>query len=159
MSQAQNYMKLEALLRRLQPVTDPSYQAALYLLSTDTELTDAAAKYIDSDGIDFTEIKRATQGFDDRTQQLIDVAHNLFSWNSACTVTPFDLSRLCYPMLDQVCKAFYISAGQVTVQIQGRETALPYMELDDGPYQKTVRFTNMLQQMQRATHEPEDPEL
>jgi len=141
MSQAQNYLKLEALLLRLRPITDPSYQAALYLLSTDTELTDIAAKYIDSDGIDFTRIKRSTQGFDDRTQKLIDVAHNLFSWNSVCLVTPFDLSRLCYPMLDQVCKAFYISVGQVTVQIQGRDTTLPHMELDDGPYQKTVRFT------------------
>lgn len=159
MSQAQNYLKLEALLHRLQPVTDPSYQAALYLLSTDTELTDIAAKYIDSDGIDFTGIKRSTQGFDDRTQQLIDVAHNLFSWNSACLVTPFDLSRLCYPMLDQVCKAFYISVGQVTVQIQGHDTALPHMELDDGPYQKTVRFNEMIQQMQKAACTPQEQEL
>jgi len=159
MSQAQNYLKLETLLHRLQPVTDPSYQAALYLLSTDTELTDIAAKYIDSDGIDFTRIKRSTQDFDERTQQLIDVAHNLFSWNSVCLVTPFDLSRLCYPMLDQFCKALYISAGQITVQIQGRDTALPHMELDDGPYQKTVRFNDMIQQMQKAACTPQEPEL
>jgi hypothetical protein len=159
MSQAQNYLKLEALLHRPEPVTDPSYQAALYLLSTDTELTSAAAKYIDSDGIDFTEIKQVTRGFDERTRQLIDVAHNLFSWNSACTVTPYDLSRLCYPMLDQVSKALFISAGQLDVQIQGRDTALPHMELNDAAYQKTVRFNNMLQQMQKAACTPQVPEL
>lgn len=158
MSQVHNYLKLEALLHRPEPVTDPSYQAALYLLSTDTELTSAAAKCINSDGIDFTGIKRSTQGFDERTQQLIDVAHNLFSWNSACTVTPYDLSRLCYPMLDQVSKALYIAAGQLDVQIQGRDTALPHMELNDAAYQKTVRFNNMLQKMQRAACEPDGPE-
>ena len=62
-------------------------------------------------------------------------------------------------MLDQFCKALYISAGQITVQIQGRDTALPHMELDDGPYQKTVRFNDMLQQMQKAACTPQEPEL
>ncbi|WP_312281024.1 hypothetical protein [Oscillibacter sp.] len=160
MTQAQNYLKLESLLHATQ-AKDSSYQAALYLLSTDAELTDTAAKYIDSDGIDFTRIKRSTQGFDERTQQLIDVAHNLFSWNSACTVTPFDLSRLGYPMLDQVCKALYISTGQVKVQIQERDTPQPRMELDDSSYQQSIRFAKAIERMQAGmSREPEaEPEL
>lgn len=146
MTQAQNYLKLEAQLRR--PELDASYQAALYLLSTDTELTNTAVRYVDNDGIDFSSLKKATQGFDEHTQQLIDVAHNLFSWNSACAVTPFDLSRLCYPMMDQVCKALYISTGQVKVQIQKRDTLHPRLELDDNAYQQTIRFTKAIEQMQ-----------
>lgn len=146
MAQARNYLKLEVQLRR--PELDSSYQAALYLLSTDTELTNAAVRYMDNDGIDFVGIKKATQGFDEHTQQLIDVAHNLFSWNSACAVMPFDLSRLGYPMMDQVCKALYISTGQVKVQIQDRDTPQPRMELDDSAYQQTIRFTKAIERMQ-----------
>lgn len=127
---------------------DSSYQAALYLLSTDTELTNAAARYTDGDGIDFSSLKKAALDVNERTGQLIDVAHNLFSWNSACAVTPFDLSRLGYPMMDQVCKALYISTGQVKVQIQERDTLHPRMELDDSAYQQTIRFTKAIEQMQ-----------
>jgi len=147
MTQAQNYLKLESQLHATQ-ASDSSYQAAIYLLSTDTELTDVAVKYVDSDGIGFARIKRSTQGFDDRTQQLIDVAHNLFSWNSACTVTPFDLSRLGYPMLDQVCKALYLSTGQVKVQIQERDTPQPRLELDDSSYQQSIQFAKAIERMQ-----------
>jgi len=158
MTQAQNYLKLEAQLRR--PELDASYQAALYLLSTDTELTNAAVRYMDNDGIDFVGIKKATQGFDEHTQQLIDMAHNLFSWNSACTVTPFDLSRLGYPMMEQACKAIYISTGQVKVQIQDRDTPHPRMELDDSAYQQTIRFTKAIEQMQAGmAQEPDESEL
>lgn len=159
MAQAQNYLKLESLLHATQ-AKDSSYQAALYLLSTDTELTNAATRYINNDGIDFVGIKKATQGFDEHAQQLIDVAHNLFSWNSACAVTPFDLSRLGYPMMDQVCKALYISTGQVKVQIQDRDTPQPRMELDDSSYQQTIRFTKAIEQMQAGmAREPDGPEL
>ena len=87
------------------------------------------------------------------------VTYRAYGEKESGVVTPFDLSRLCYPMLDQFCKALYISAGQITVQIQGRDTALPHMELDDGPYQKTVRFNDMLQQMQKAACTPQEPEL
>lgn len=61
MSQAQNYIRLESQLQRGSQTEDPSYQAALYLLSTDTELTELACKYIDGDGIRFTSIKRARE--------------------------------------------------------------------------------------------------
>ncbi len=159
MTQAQNYLKLESLLHATQ-ARDSSYQAALYLLSTDTELTNAAARYTDSDGIDFSSLKKAFLDVNERTGQLIDVAHNLFSWNSACTVTPFDLSRLGYPMLDQVCKALYISTGQVKVQIQDRETPQPRLELDDSSYQQSIQFAKAIERMQAGmSREPDGPEL
>ena len=159
MTQAQNYLKMESLLSATQ-ARDSSYQAALYLLSTDTELANAAARYTGGDGIDFSSLKKVARDVNERTYQLIDVAHNLFTWNSACTVTPFDLSRMGYPMLDQVCKALYISTGQVKVQIQDRETPQPRMELDDSAYQQTIRFTKAIEQMQAGmAREPDGLEL
>jgi hypothetical protein len=147
--QAQNYLKLESLLHRQAQLSDPSYQAALYLLSTNTKLTDAAAPYIGGNGIDFAGIKRATRGFHEHTRQLVDVAHNLFSWNSKCAVTPFDLSRLGYPMLDQVCKALYIAVGQINVQVRDRETSAPRLELDDDVYHRTKKINRAIEHLQR----------
>lgn len=148
--QARNYLKLEALLRRREQVSDPSYQAALYLLSTDTELTDAAARYVGGDGIDFAGIRRTARSFDERVRQLVDVAHNLFSWNSKCAVTPYDLSRLGYPMLDRVCEALYIAVGQVSVQVRDRDTDLPRLELDARSYDQAKKINSAIENIRKA---------
>lgn len=148
--QAQNYLKLEALLRRQAQVSDPSYQAALYLLSTGAELTDAAARHVGGDGIDFAGIRREARGFDERLRQLVDVAHNLFSWNSKCAVTPYDLSRLGYPLLDRVCEALYIAVGQVSVRVLDRETDAPRLELDGWAYAQAKRMTSAIENIRGA---------
>ncbi|BAK99382.1 hypothetical protein OBV_21840 [Oscillibacter valericigenes Sjm18-20] len=149
--QAQNYLKLETLLHRQAQISDPSYQAALYLLATNTELTNAAAPFISGNGIDFAGIKRAARGFDERTGQLVDVAHNLFSWNSKCAVTPFDLTRMGYPMLDRVCEALYIAVGQINVQVRDRETSAPRLELDDNAYRRTKKINRAIELMQKPS--------
>jgi len=159
MSQAQNYIRLESMLQRSSQAEDPAYQAALYLLSTDTELTELACKYIDGDGIRFTGIKRATTGYDEKTRQLIDVAHNLFSYNSPCKVTPFDLSRLGYPKLEQVCSALYIAYGQVAVQILDRDKAHPQLKLDDSHYRRAIQIQQQFEQMTAAATEQNAGEM
>ena len=73
---------------------DCSYHAAFYLLSQEPELFETARKCVTVDGIEFAKIKRLTKGFDETSRQIIDLAHNLFSWTSKCKVTPFDISRL-----------------------------------------------------------------
>lgn len=154
--QAQNYLKLETLLHRQAQVSDPSYQAALYLLATDTELTNVAAPYISGNGIDFSGIKRAARGFDEHTRQLVDVAHNLFFWNNKCAVTPFDLSRMGYPMLDRVCEALYIAVGQINVQVKDRETPTPRLELDDEAYRRTKKINRAIELMQKPEEHGEE---
>lgn len=39
----------------------------------------AACRYGLADGISFTGLKRVVRDFDDRTRQVVDIAHNLFS--------------------------------------------------------------------------------
>ena len=112
---------------------DCSYHAAFYLLSQEPELFETARKCVTVDGIEFAKIKRLTKGFDETSRQIIDLAHNLFSWTGKCKVTPFDISRLGYPYMEQACNAIFIASGEVQVQIQAAENGEPEMLLDDSP--------------------------
>lgn len=145
MSQAQRYTDLAALTGG-RPL-DPSYHAAFYLLSYDPEVYEAARKCVTVDGIEFAKIKRTTKGFDETSQQLIDIAHNLFSWSSKCKVTPFDISRLGYPYMELACHAVFIASGEVQVQIQTAENGMPELLLDASPYQRTQRIHRGMAQM------------
>lgn len=148
MLQAKRYNTLTALTGRNQ--LDSSYPAAFYLLSYDTELYEVACQYVNRDGIDFAGIKRATRGFDERSRQVIDIAHNLFSWNSKCNATPFDVSRLGYPYMELVCNAIYIAADEIKVVIEPDQNHKVQMTLDTEPYEKTKRIHSRLEQMQAA---------
>lgn len=132
MSQAQRYTVLTALTGN-RPL-DCSYHATFYLLSYAPEIYETACKCVSVNGIDFAKIKWLAKGFDDTSQQLIDIAHNLFSWTSKCKVTPFDISRMGYPYMEMVCTACYIAAGQMEVAI---EPGMDSLKLDDKEYQKT----------------------
>ncbi|MGC6175140.1 hypothetical protein [Lacrimispora sp. 38-1] len=149
MTQADRYMKLAALTKRTDTI-DSSYHAAFYLLSHDPELWETASRYVTVDGISFTGLKRATRDFDERTRQVVDIAHSLFSWNSKCNATPFDISRLGYPYMELVCNAFYIAAGEVQVVLSQRQDGKAKMTLDDSHYQNTKRICSQLEQLSRT---------
>lgn len=135
MSQAQRYTNLAALTGN-RPL-DCSYHAAFYLLSYDPEIYEAAKKCVTVQGIEFAKVKRLTKRFDGTSQQLIDIAHNLFSWTSKCKVTPFDISRLGYPYMELACTACYIAAGQMEVVIEPETDSV---KLDDKAYRETQRI-------------------
>lgn len=149
MTQADRYTQLAALTGRADCL-DSSYHAAFYLLSYDPELSKIAARYVTHDGINFTGLKRASRGFDERTRQVIDVAHSLFSWTSKCSVTPFDISRMGYPYMELVCNAFYIAVGEVEVVIQKDQDRQAKMALDASQYQQTKRVYRRFEQLQSA---------
>jgi hypothetical protein len=146
MSQAKRYGTLCALTERNQ--LDSAYHAAFYLLSYDKELYEIACKFISHDGIAFSKLKRAVSGFDERSRFIVDIAHNLFSYNSPCKATPFEISRLGYPYMELVCNALYIAAGEVKVEIQSDEKNRAQMSLDAGCYQQTQRIHRRLEQLQ-----------
>lgn len=135
MSQAQRYTNLAALTGN-RPL-DCSYHAAFYLLSYDPDIYEAAKKCVTVQGIEFAKVKRLTKGFDETSQQLIDIAHNLFSWTSKCKVTPFDISRLGYPYMELACTACYIAAGQMAVVIEPETDSV---KLDDKAYRETQQI-------------------
>lgn len=149
MTQADRYMKLAALTKRTDTI-DSSYHAAFYLLSHDSELWETVSRYVTVDGIGFTGLKRATRDFDERTRQVVDIAHSLFSWNSKCNATPFDISRLGYPYMELVCNSFYIAAGEVQVVLTQGQDGEAKMALDGSHYQRTKRVYRQFEQLQSA---------
>lgn len=149
MTQADRYINLVALTKRTDTI-DSSYHAAFYLLSHDTELWEIVRRYVTVDGIGFAGLKRATRDFDERTRQVVDIAHSLFSWSSKCSTTPFDISRLGYPYMELVCNAFYIAAGEVQVIITKEQDGKAKMTLDGSHYQKTKRVYRQFEQLQSA---------
>lgn len=149
MTQADRYIKLAALTKRTDTI-DSSYHAAFYLLSHDPELWETAARYVTVEGIGFTGLKRATRDFDERTRQVVDIAHSLFSWSSKCNATPFDISRLGHPYMELVCNAFYIAAGEAQVVLTHGQDGKAIMTLDNSHYQKTKRVYRQFEQLQSA---------
>ena len=142
MTQAERYTNLAALTGN-RPL-DCSYHAAFYLLSYEPEIYETARKCVTVEGIEFAKVKRLTKGFDETSQQLIDIAHNLFSWTSKCKGTPFDISRLGYPYMELACTACYIAAGQMEVVIEPETGSL---KLDDKEYQKTQRLHERMERL------------
>lgn len=149
MTQAERYVKLAALTGR-EDNLDSSYHAAFYLLSYDPEVYEIAARHVTHDGISFPGLKRAARSFDERTRQVIDVAHNLFSWTSKCSVSPFDISRMGFPYMELVCNACYIAVGEVQVVIQNGRDGRATMTLDDSNYQRTKHTCMELEQFQNS---------
>lgn len=147
LTQADRYIELAALTGRADTL-DSSYHAAFYLLSYDPEVCAVAERYVTHDGISFPGLKRASHSFDERTRQIIDIAHNLFSWTSRCSVTPFDISRLGYPYLDLVRNAIAIAADEVQPVMQREPSGQMKMVLDDTHYQQSKRIYSQFKQLQ-----------
>ena len=79
---------------------------------------------------------------------MADIANNLFSWNSPCKVTPFDISRFGYPYMELVCNAYYIAAEEFQVVIEpGKEEI---MLNDHRNYPESRHIYRQLEQMERA---------
>lgn len=78
---------------------------------------------------------------------MADISNNLFSWNSPCKVTPFDISRFGYPYMELVCNAYYIAAEEFQVVIEPRKEEIM---LNDRHYQESRRIYRQLKQMECA---------
>lgn len=145
MDQAQRYRELAA--RTEGKMLDPSYHAAFYLLSCEQGIFDVAKKHVNRMGIGFDGLKRSMRGYDETSQQVVEIAYNLFKWTGKCKVTPFDISRMGYPYMEQVCNAIWIASGEMKVQIRDKENGEPELLLDDTPYQRTQQLHSRMGQM------------
>ena len=145
MNQAQRYRELAA--RTEGKKLDSSYHAAFYLFSCEQGIFDMAKKHVNPMGIGFDGLKRSMRGFDETSLQVVEIAYNLFKWTGKCKVTPFDISRMGYPYMEQVCNAIWIASGEVNVQIRDAENGAPELFLDSTPYQRTQRLYDRMEQM------------
>lgn len=145
MSQAKRYITLQALTERKE--LDCSYYAAFYLLSGSADICDKAYNFVDVDGIDFRGLIKSCQDLDEPQQQLLSVAHNLFSWTSETAVTPFDISRMGYPFMGLVCDAIYIASGEYAVRIELGDQNQPALVLDTSRHERTKHIHEHLNRM------------
>lgn len=151
MNQAARYRKLLSLTQR--NALDESYHAAFYLLSTDQTLFKKACPYVSVDGIDFPAMKRNCRDLDDTQKKLLSIAHNLFSWTSPCKVTPFEIPRLEYPLIDYFCSALYIANGMVQIQVQENDVDEPEFFLNMSRYNQTKKIYDKLNTSSQWEHD------
>ena len=90
---------------------DCSYQAALYLMASHPALAEKVERYFSPDGIDFGGLMKKEEFDYDWMKLTADAAHNLFSWNSKCAATPFEISRMPAPAIQAIYTSFFIANG------------------------------------------------
>lgn len=155
MEQSNRYLFLEKL--RQGHVVDDYYRAAFYLLSSTDTIFQIAKDFVNRDGIDFKQMKNSAEYSSDVVRQVIDLAHNLFSWKSKCSVAPIDMANLEYPYMEKFCEALYIAGGQCKVKTLENENGDFEISLDYTPYKNTVQthkyFDSLAQSMVENHHD------
>ena len=100
---------------------DCSYQAALYLMASHPALAEKVERYFSPDGIDFGGLMRKEEFDYDWMKLTADAARNLFSWNSKCAATPFEISRMPAPAIRTLFTSFFIANGDYAVSVRENE--------------------------------------
>ena len=100
---------------------DASYHAALFLMASHPALFQKMDRYLCPEGIDFTKMMRKEEFEYDWMKITADAARNLFSWNSKCAATPFEISRMPAPAIRALFTACFIANG-ATWYLSGKMT-------------------------------------
>ena len=100
---------------------DASYHAALFLMASHPALFQKMDRYLCPEGIDFTKMMRKEEFEYDWMKITADAARNLFSWNSKCAATPFEISRMPAPAIRALFTACFIANG-TTWYLSGKMT-------------------------------------
>ena len=85
-------------------------------------------------------------------QQLItaDAARNLFSWNSKCAATPFEISRMPAPAIRALFTACFIANGDYMVSVRKNDKGEKVFEIDDSAGKRREAFNLQMEQMMEA---------
>lgn len=135
---------------------DSSYHAALYLMASHPSLSQKIERYFCEDGINFTKLMQEEE-FDYGWMRITtDAAHNLFSWNSDCTATPFEISRMPAHAIRAFFTACLIANGDYAVSVQENSKGDKIFEIDDSSgKQKELINLKMEQLMDSFGNEPD----
>ena len=112
MTHSERFQLLHA--RMNQKHLDPSYRAALYILSSNDWFTTLAIPHISSEGVDFTGILDSR--LDERERVLLEFTHNLFSWRTVSPPSPHEVAQLGVEYLDLAVQALYLASGLHTME-------------------------------------------
>ena len=129
---------------------DCSYQAALYLMASHPALAEKVERYFSPDGIDFGGLMKKEEFDYDWMKLTADAAHNLFSWNSKCAATPFEISRMPAPAIQALFTACFIANGDYMVSVRENDKGEKVFEIDDSAGKRREAFNLQMEQMMEA---------
>ena len=129
---------------------DCSYQAALYLMASHPALAEKVERYFSPDGIDFGGLMKKEEFDYDWMKLTADAAHNLFSWNSKCAATPFEISRMPAPAIRALFTACFIANGDYMVSVRENDKGEKVFEIDNSAGKRREAFNLQMEQMMDA---------
>lgn len=76
-----------------------------------------------------------------------DAAHNLFSWNSKCAATPFEISRMPAPAIQAIYTSFFIANGDYAVSVRENEDGKKVFVMDDSAGREREKIRQQFDRM------------
>ena len=126
---------------------DCSYQAALYLMASHPALAEKVERYFSPDGIDFGGLMKKEEFDYDWMKLTADAARHLFSWNSKCAATPFEISRMPAPAIQALYTSFFIANGDYAVSVRENEDGKKEFVMDDSAGQEREKIRQQFDRM------------
>lgn len=126
---------------------DASYHAALFLMASHPALFQKMDRYLCPEGIDFTKMMRKEEFEYDWMKITADAARNLFSWNSKCAATPFEISRMPAPAIQALFTSFFIANGDYAVSVRENEDGKKEFVMDDSAGREREKIRQQFDQM------------
>ena len=124
--------------------------AALFLMASHPALFQKMDRYLCPEGIDFTKMMRKEEFEYDWMKITADAARNLFSWNSKCAATPFEISRMPAPAIRALFTACFIANGDYMVSVRENDKGEKVFEIDDSAGKRREAFNLQMEQMMEA---------
>lgn len=126
---------------------DASYHAALFLMASHPALFQKMDRYLCPEGIDFTKMMRKEEFEYDWMKITADAARNLFSWNSKCAATPFEISRMPVPAIQALYTSFFIANGDYAVSVRENEDGKKVFVMDDSAGREREKIRQQFDRM------------
>ena len=126
---------------------DASYHAALFLMASHPALFQKMDRYLCPEGIDFTKMMRKEEFEYDWMKITADAARNLFSWNSKCAATPFEISRMPAPAIQAIYTSFFIANGDYAVSVRENEDGKKVFVMDDSAGREREKIRQQFDRM------------
>lgn len=126
---------------------DASYHAALFLMASHPALFKKMDRYLCPEGIDFTKMMRKEEFEYDWMKMTADAARNLFSWNSKCAATPFEISRMPVPAIQALYTSFFIANGDYAVSVRENEDGKKVFVMDDSAGREREKIRQQFDRM------------
>lgn len=126
---------------------DASYHAAHFLMASHPALFQKMDRYLCPEGIDFTKMMRKEEFEYDWMKITADAARNLFSWNSKCAATPFEISRMPAPAIQALYTSFFIANGDYAVSVRENEDGKKEFVMDDSAGREREKIRQQFDRM------------